>query len=184
MTLVLDLDETLVHSSFDTCSADIIMPITIDGENHTVYVRKRPHVEYFLRKCCELFEVVVWTASLSVYASPVIDQLLAQAARSDSSSNRGAMAAHKLFREHCTEHMGGFVKDLRNLGRSLDTTVIIDNSPSAALLQPRNLLDITSWYEDPQDRELLKLLPTLEQLSFASKCYEVLARHGSQGWTA
>lgn len=45
-TLVLDLDETLVHSSFRTvCDAAIIIEVQIEGENHKVYVRKRPGVD-------------------------------------------------------------------------------------------------------------------------------------------
>lgn len=49
--IVIDLDETLVHSSFKPVhNADFIVPVEIDGTVHQVYVLKRPHVDEFLRK--------------------------------------------------------------------------------------------------------------------------------------
>ena len=65
-TLVLDLDETLVHSSFKpVASADFIIPVEIDGQVHNVYVLKRPGVDEFLNKLGPQFELVIFTASLS-----------------------------------------------------------------------------------------------------------------------
>lgn len=58
--LVLDLDETLVHSSFKPVpNADYVVPIEIDGQCHHVYVLKRPHVDQFLEAMKPLFEVVL-----------------------------------------------------------------------------------------------------------------------------
>ncbi|KAG5851031.1 hypothetical protein ANANG_G00088700 [Anguilla anguilla] len=69
--VVIDLDETLVHSSFKPISnADFIVPVEIDGTVHQVYVLKRPHVDEFLQKMGELFECVLFTASLAKYADP------------------------------------------------------------------------------------------------------------------
>jgi len=53
--LVLDLDETLVHSSFkpvDPC--DFIIPVEIEDHVHQVYVCKRPHVDEFMKRCGEI----------------------------------------------------------------------------------------------------------------------------------
>ncbi|MEE6467436.1 hypothetical protein FKM82_007236 [Ascaphus truei] len=64
--VVIDLDETLVHSSFKPINnADFIVPVEIDGTIHQVYVLKRPHVDEFLQKMGELFECVLFTASLA-----------------------------------------------------------------------------------------------------------------------
>ena len=47
--LVLDLDETLVHSSFRAVQgADFVLPVQIDDVVHFVYVMKRPGVDEFL----------------------------------------------------------------------------------------------------------------------------------------
>jgi hypothetical protein len=65
--LVLDLDETLVHSSFEPVDgADFVVPIKIEQTWHQVYVTKRPGVEEFLLRVSRNFEVVVFTASLSL----------------------------------------------------------------------------------------------------------------------
>ncbi|KAF6339159.1 CTD small phosphatase 2 [Rhinolophus ferrumequinum] len=64
--VVIDLDETLVHSSFKPINnADFIVPVEIEGTTHQVYVLKRPYVDEFLRRMGELFECVLFTASLA-----------------------------------------------------------------------------------------------------------------------
>ena len=64
--LVLDLDETLLHSSFKLIpQADFIVPVEIEGQTHNVYVIKRPGVDNFMKRMGELYEVVIFTASLS-----------------------------------------------------------------------------------------------------------------------
>ncbi|KAL7976453.1 hypothetical protein Chor_008402 [Crotalus horridus] len=64
--VVIDLDETLVHSSFKPISnADFIVPVEIDGTIHQVYVLKRPHVDKFLQRMGDLYECVLFTASLA-----------------------------------------------------------------------------------------------------------------------
>lgn len=65
--LVLDLDETLVHSTFQPVStADLIVPVHLgEGVFQPIYVCKRPGVDEFLAQVAEHFEVVLFTASLS-----------------------------------------------------------------------------------------------------------------------
>ena len=56
--LVLDLDETLIHSDFDTAAhnsivrpnvpADFIVRVEVQKHPVKFYVYKRPHVDYFL----------------------------------------------------------------------------------------------------------------------------------------
>ncbi|KAL6713792.1 hypothetical protein ACLMJK_008284 [Lecanora helva] len=70
--LVLDLDETLVHSSFKILhQADFTIPVEIEGQFHNVYVIKRPGVDQFMKRVGELYEVVVFTASVSKDLSQV-----------------------------------------------------------------------------------------------------------------
>jgi hypothetical protein len=52
-TLVLDLDETLVHSSFKPIpNPDYIIPVEIDGRLVDVYVLKRPWLDHFMATVC------------------------------------------------------------------------------------------------------------------------------------
>ena len=63
-TLVLDLDETLVHCSIDPINnSDLTFNVDFNGTLYDVFVRKRPHFEEFLKHVSKTFEVVVFTAS-------------------------------------------------------------------------------------------------------------------------
>lgn len=155
-TLVLDLDETLVHCSTEVMEVyTMTLPVSCNGRDYTVYVRTRPHLSTFLSAVAACYEVVLFTASQKAYA----DKL---AAKLDPD---GKCFSHRLFREHCVRVADNYVKDLSILGRSLSNTLIVDNSPLAFAYQTSNAIPIVSWYDDEEDRELLKLLSFLEYLS-------------------
>jgi RNA polymerase II subunit A small phosphatase-like protein len=46
-------------------TADFIVPVEIESQVHNVYVIKRPGVDQFLKEMGKIYEVVVFTASLS-----------------------------------------------------------------------------------------------------------------------
>ncbi|KAL4262573.1 Mitochondrial import inner membrane translocase subunit TIM50 [Pleurotus pulmonarius] len=153
--LVLDLDETLVHSSFRAVQqADFIVPVEIEYHWHHFHVLKRPGVDEFLLKMGEIYEVVVFTASLSKYADPVLDKL-----------DMHQVVAHRLFRESCFSHRGNYVKDLSQLGRPIADTIILDNSPASYIFHPKNAVPVSSWFNDPHDAELTDLIPFLADLT-------------------
>ncbi|KAF2751112.1 NIF-domain-containing protein, partial [Sporormia fimetaria CBS 119925] len=155
--LVLDLDETLVHSSFKILEkADFTIPVEIEGQYHNVYVWKRPGVDEFMKRVGELYEVVVFTASVSKYGDPLLDQL-----------DIHNVVHHRLFRESCYNHQGNYVKDLSQIGRDLKETIIIDNSPTSYIFHPQHAIPISSWFSDGHDNELLDLIPVLEDLAGA-----------------
>ena len=154
-TLILDLDETLVHSSFTPFQKnDIILEVDFDGVIYNIYVLIRPYAEEFLKNVSKYFEVVVFTASISKYASPLLDIL-------DKDKN----IKHRLFRDHCTFVDGIFRKELKRLNRCLKDLIIVDNSPSAYAFDSDNGLPIKTWYDDPNDRELMKIEPLIIFLS-------------------
>lgn len=162
--LVIDLDETLVHSSFKPISnADFIVPVEIDGTIHQVYVLKRPHVDEFLKHMGDLYECILFTASLAKYADPVTDLL-----------DKWGVFRARLFREACVFHRGNYVKDLRRLGREVSQVIIIDNSPASYVFHPDNAVPVQSWFDDMSDRELLDLIPFLENLSKVDNVYTAL----------
>ncbi|KAG9039734.1 hypothetical protein FRB95_007161 [Tulasnella sp. JGI-2019a] len=152
--LVLDLDETLLHSSFKLIpQADYVVPVEIEWQWHNVYVIKRPGVDNFLKQMGELYEVVIFTASLSKYADPVLDKL-----------DIHKVVAHRLFRESCYNHKGSYVKDLSRLGRPVEDMIILDNSPASYIFHPNNAVPVSSWFNDPHDTELTDLCPFLADL--------------------
>jgi len=168
--LVLDLDETLVHSSFTPImDPDFKITIELEGRSHQVYVRKRPWVDEFLAAVAKKFEIVVFTASLSKYADPLLDIL-----------DPAGVVQFRLFREDCVQHYGNFVKDLTHLGRGLPNTIIVDNSPFSYMFQPDNAIPIGSWFDDRSDRQLEALMPFLDELAQAEDVVTLLK---DKDWT-
>ena len=154
-TLILDLDETLVHSSFTPFEKnDIVLNVDFEGVMYNIYVLVRPDAELFIKTVAKFFELVIFTASISKYASPLLDIL-------DKEKN----IKHRLYRDQCTFINGIYIKDLKRCNRSLKDLIIVDNSPIAYTFDSDNGLPIKTWIEDPDDNELMKLVPILEFLS-------------------
>eukprot|EP00826_Nyctotherus_ovalis_P015884 TRINITY_DN14552_c0_g2_i14.p1 TRINITY_DN14552_c0_g2~~TRINITY_DN14552_c0_g2_i14.p1 ORF type:complete len:204 (+),score=41.23 TRINITY_DN14552_c0_g2_i14:372-983(+) len=155
LTLVLDLDETLVHSS--------LAPITEDDDqitirkgatDITVYVSIRPWARELLQKLAKYYEIVVFTASEKNYADRVM-QLL------DPDKK---LVKYRLYRDSCVSCNQVLVKDLNVLGRDLTKTVIIDNNPSSFAFQNENGILIRSYRGNKNDTALLCLTEILEQI--------------------
>jgi len=168
-TLVLDLDETLVHcrregsssssrSTVSTTSPDLV--VTFDDQPKRGSVGFRPHVKFFLETVSKNFEVVVFTASQQSYADKVLNALDPQ----------GKWIEHRLYRCHCTELRGAFFKELGLLGRPLNQCILVDNSPISVACNADNSVLIRSWYGDQHDQELLDLIKVLQETQAHADC--------------
>ena len=134
-TLVLDLDETLVHFFED---------------NNEAYVKVRMGAECFISILSQFCEIVIFTASTKFYADTVIDGLDCK-----------DLIDHKLYREHTYDYNGINVKDLSKLGRDLNKVIIIDNIEENYIFQPKNGLNIIDFEGDENDNELHFILEDL-----------------------
>eukprot|EP01063_Lacrimia_lanifica_P027719 TRINITY_DN3931_c2_g1_i1.p3 TRINITY_DN3931_c2_g1~~TRINITY_DN3931_c2_g1_i1.p3 ORF type:complete len:224 (+),score=68.87 TRINITY_DN3931_c2_g1_i1:60-731(+) len=168
-TLVLDMDETLIHTKWEpTKDAEWVLDIgQKDGESTTIWVLKRPGLEAFLKRCCELFDVIIWTAGQQGYAEPIIRKIV----------DAAGVTVKSMFRDSCSPCLDGtFVKDLQALGLgTCEAVALVDNTPSVAMLQPKNYIPIVSWYGDARDSALQQLFPLLARYHAARTIYEALA---------
>lgn len=117
--------ETLVHSTLEYCDdADFTFTVFFNMKYFTVYVRKRPYLHTFLERVAEMFEVVIFTASQSIYAKQLLDIL----------DPDGKLISRRVYRESCIFSDGNYTKDLTILGVDLAKVAIIDNSPQVEKL--------------------------------------------------
>lgn len=175
-TLVLDLDETLIHSHHEGVlrqtvkpgtPPDFVLKVVIERHPVRFYVHKRPHVDYFLDIVSQWYDLVVFTASMEIYGAAVADKL---------DSSRG-MLKRRYYRQHCNLDYGSYTKDLSAISDDLSSIFILDNSPGAYRTYPDNAIPIKSWFSDPHDTALLNLLPMLDALRFVSDVRSVLRRN-------
>ncbi|RDB22789.1 Nuclear envelope morphology protein 1 [Hypsizygus marmoreus] len=183
-TLVLDLDETLIHSTSRPINSSSsggtglfglgssrnkggshMVEVVMGGRSTLYHVYKRPFVDFFLRTVSGWYTLVIFTASMQEYADPVIDWL---------DAGRGILA-HRLFRDSCTQlPNGSFTKDLSIVEADLSRVCLVDNSPISYRVNEANGIPIEGWTHDPSDEALLDLLPVLDSLRFTSDVRRVL----------
>ncbi|KAM0797473.1 NLI interacting factor-like phosphatase-domain-containing protein [Usnea florida] len=178
-TLVIDLDETLIHSlaKGGRMSSGHMVEVKLNttvgyggatlGPQHPIlyYVHKRPHCDDFLRKVCKWYKLVVFTASVQEYADPVIDWL---------EQERKYFSA-RYYRQHCTFRNGAYIKDLSSVEPDLSKVMILDNSPLSYIFHEDNAIPIEGWINDPTDNDLLHLIPVLEALQYVIDVRTLLA---------
>jgi len=203
-TLVLDLDETLIHSlakggrmsSGHMVEVKLNTPVALSapqpgqatpvlGPQHPIlyYVHKRPHCDEFLRKVSKWFKLVVFTASVQEYADPVIDWLEVERKH----------FVGRYYRQHCTFRNGAYIKDLSSIEPDLSKVIILDNSPVSYIFHEGqftanlravvqvlksaldNAIPIEGWINDPTDNDLLHLIPMLEALQYVTDVRALLA---------
>mmetsp|Transcript_6932 Transcript_6932/g.12489 ORF Transcript_6932/g.12489 Transcript_6932/m.12489 type:complete len:435 (+) Transcript_6932:143-1447(+) len=138
-TLVLDLDDTLIHSTWSRQSG--------------WKIAKRPGLEAFLAYMSSFYEIVVFTSGLNSYADPILDRL-----------DPNGYIMHRLYRDATKYENGQHVYDLSKLNRDLSNVILLDSHADHAKDQPDNLLLVKAWKNDPKDRSLLELIPFLESV--------------------
>ena len=143
-SLVLDLDETLIHFKPQN-----------NGEDGGI-LRVRPGINKFLDEVGKYYELIVFTTATQDYADELIDAI----------EEDKIYFEHRFYREHATIINNDFVKDLSRIGRPLDKIIIIDNMPQNFKLQKENGIIIKAfWGEDNSDTALLELIPILVNIA-------------------
>ncbi|CAD8163144.1 unnamed protein product [Paramecium pentaurelia] len=137
-TLLLDLDETLIHS----CSARdkyqiCILAFNEQGEQAKIYLNIRPFCQWFLQQMSLLYTIYVYTASSSAYASTIVKYL----------DPKGQFISGILSRQNCLETKHGFyIKDLRIISnKQIKNMLIVDNLAHSFGFQIENGIPILEW---------------------------------------
>jgi Dullard-like phosphatase family protein len=149
--LILDIDETLVHSDLDfslnqnKTKYDAILHFDSEEEkNIPVPLIVRPGTKKFLDYAVQEFDLVVFTASEQQYADVVIDYL----------EKDKKYFKKRFYRNHCVFiEPGLYIKDLRIFSgiKKLEDIIILDNSLFSFANQLNNGILITSFFSDLND---------------------------------
>ena len=146
-SLVLDLDETLIH----------FKPGNTEEEG---VLRIRPGITEFLEEIGKYYELILFTTATQEYADLLIDAIEEDKIYFD----------HRLYREHAIIVDNDFVKDLTRIGRPLDKIIIVDDMPQNFKLQKENGIIIKPfWGEDNYDMALFNLIPILKNIAKENK---------------
>ncbi len=149
-SLVLDLDETLIHFSINNSK---------EGE---LYLR--PYLTDFLLSVSKIYEIIIFTAGMKDYANLVLNIIEKKIGKK--------IFDYRFFREHTfIDESQNHIKDLSKIGRDLKNILIVDNTAENFLHQPENGILISSFFKDKnsnikkKDKCLLELKNLLINIS-------------------
>ncbi|WVQ65796.1 uncharacterized protein L199_003974 [Kwoniella botswanensis] len=202
-TLILDLDETLIHSTSRPLSINAgssggggILGLSLSGLMSTnsknrskgVGSREGHSVEVVLNGRSTMYHV---------YKRPYVDHFLKKVASwytlviftasmpeyadpviewLDAGRN---LFAKRLYRESChLQPNGSYIKDLSLVEKDLSRVCFMDNSPVSYNWNKANALPIEGWTSDPNDEALLQSIPVLDSLRFVNDVRRVLGIRG------
>lgn len=138
-TLVLDLDETLVHYFGNVNGSTFFL---------------RPCALEFLNELKNLYDIVIFTAAGKGYADNILNII----------DKDNTIFKKRYYKEHIKEEDKKKLKDLSLLKKDLSKTIFIDNIKESFILQPDNGLLIKTWISDINDIELMSLLKVLKDI--------------------
>ena len=148
-TLVLDMDETLIHFFFTHINGMFFV---------------RPYCLDFLNELNNLYEIITFTAGTKDYADNILNQL----------DINGDIIKYRLYRQHTSIIGCNVYKDLSKIGRDLNKTIIIDNLRENFKMQPNNGIFIKTWTSDVNDtqfRDLKRILKDIVELNVTDVKY-------------
>ncbi|XP_064539316.1 CTD nuclear envelope phosphatase 1 homolog [Drosophila montana] len=191
-TLILDMDETLIASvilyqakasesvpaSCDyrarkykaksilvaTLPYDFSFYLPLSGAS--VYVYKRPHVDFFLDRVSKWYNLVVFTAATEMYASRVLDFL-------DAGRN---ILTRRMYRQDCINICGIRAKFVSIAHSDLSNVLLLDDCHMENSFNVGNAVHIKSYRIGSKDDELLRMLPFLDALRFTQDVRSILGR--------
>ena len=157
-TLILDLDETLVH----------VERINQQINNNYIYnlndqrvINLRPGLFSFLNSVKPYYEIISFSTASKIYADNIIKKIETNQQYFD----------YNLYRDHTTLYGKEYVKDISKIGRNIKEVIIVDNLEKNFKLNPNNGIKIAPYFgeinsDDVKLFELQKLLILFFKLKY------------------
>lgn len=156
--LILDLDETLIHSAFGPLATPHDFAVGL------YRVHRRPGLAEFLTGVAQSFRLAVWSSSSTDYVAAILPHILSPDIRLEFAWSRDRC----VNRYHPELMERYWVKDLRKvkrLGYDHRQVLIVDDTPLKVERNFGNAVYVRSFEGDPNDRELFSLAPYLQSLA-------------------
>ncbi|SBT36315.1 NLI interacting factor-like phosphatase, putative [Plasmodium ovale wallikeri] len=150
MTLVLDLDETLIYcTKKKKFKYQKEVDVLINGKYLSLYVCKRPYIDLFFSVLYPFYEIVIFTTSIKSYADTVLNII-----------DVDHYIDKKFYREDCYEiNKKIYIKNLLNIKKEISKIILIDDTNISSVKYPDNFFQIKKWQGDLNDTELLDIIP-------------------------
>ena len=160
LTIVLDLDRTLIYSELEEseeeeeeCDEEEEEKNKQNPDNENIILR--PGLYQFLENLMNLkCELIIFTSSAKQRADIIIDKI----------EKNKKYFNQRLYREHCSLMGAAYVKDISKLGRDLSKTIIIDNDLGCFYLQQENGILIKTFSGQQNDKYLMNLYAILNKI--------------------
>ena len=156
--LILDLDETLIHST----EKELELPGDLKIDEYNVY--KRPNIDEFVANCATWFDLAVWTAASSSYANEIIELIFPK-----SVELKFIFTGDRCTRRYDYDLMEAYyikpLKKVKRRGFSLEKVLIIDDTPETFERNYGNGIQVKRYYGENEDEELILLLKYLKEIA-------------------
>lgn len=157
-TLVLDLDGTLIHASRQK-KTKIKRGVQYDRLNmnvlgqgrQTVHLYTRPHLEDFLSKMGEIFNLVVFSASEECYCDVILDHI-----------DKWRVIKQRFYKHSVEIEQKTIKKDLQKIFKhSLENVIMVEDAPGVCVQKDKSII-LDRWdAENPKDADLKFLMDVL-----------------------
>jgi Dullard-like phosphatase family protein len=155
-TLVLDMDETLIHFLYKDKEKNNIIKFNSFEANDILQLGMfllRPFIFEFFEELKNLYEIIIFTNGTKEYCDRILELI----------DPNHCYIKYRLYRKHSIlKNKNIYLKDLSLLGRDIDKIIIVDNLEQNYELQKDNGIPITSWKGDINDTALKNLIPILK----------------------
>ena len=159
MLLILDLDETLIHSSEEKIKG--VNPDFCVGH---FFVYKRPHLDDFLKFCNKHFKLAVWSSATDNYVKEIVKNIFPTDIKLEFIWGRDRCTFKKPLLMCDSRHIQlsdhydytKQIKKVKRRGYDLNKVLIIEDTPSKVANCFGNAIYIEEFLGEPDDD--LKLL--------------------------
>lgn len=180
--LVLDLDETLIHSVGTSLGRDW------DFRTGNYFTYKRPGLDAFLDRCCRFFNLAVWTSSSADYAARIVEMVFPETVELAFvfSANRCVPRRDRFSGDH---YVLKPLKKVKKLGFRLDEILVVDDDPRTFADNYGNAIEVAPYLGQENDCELgllaeyLLLIQDRDDVRRLNKrSWRQVARQGLHHW--